>query len=33
MKPETARKILQNARQPFLAFEISDNSYPKHFGG
>ena len=32
MKPETARKILKNAQdelQPFLSFEISDNSYPK----
>ncbi len=32
MRPEIARKILKNAmdnRQPFLAFEISDNSFPK----
>lgn len=32
MEPEIARAILKNAmeaRQPFLAFEISDNSYPK----
>jgi len=32
MKPEAARAILKNAMeslQPFLAFEISDNSYPK----
>ena len=32
MNPEMARKILKNAmeaKQPFLAFEISDNSYPK----
>ena len=32
MKPDTAKKILKNtmeARQPFLSFEISDNSYPK----
>jgi hypothetical protein len=32
MKPEVVKKILQNAmnsKQPFLAFEISDNSYPK----
>ena len=32
MKPEAAKAILKNAMesgQPFLAFEISDNSYPK----
>jgi hypothetical protein len=32
MKPEIARKILKDAqdnRQPFLSFEISDNSFPK----
>jgi hypothetical protein len=31
MKPENARKILKNtmdSKQPFLAFEISDNSFP-----
>ena len=32
MKPATAKKILKNAtdnHQPFLSFEISDNSFPK----
>lgn len=34
MKPDVARKILRNSMdqgQPFLSFEISDNSFPKAF--